>query len=284
MKVPAAKDAPTPPIKVLLVDDHALVREGLEGAIAKCDDLVIVGSVGSSPEALALCRQQDVNVVLLDMRMDGLEVLANLRQKNPQVAVVMLTSDDRGISVQRALDAGAVGFLPKTICSWDLSDAIRNVVNYGHLPLAAHLAQRQQQNNELLALTSREQEVLVQMAEGGSNEDIAATLNVSLNTVKTHVKQHFRQARRRHPNRGRGGSVAAWLGGRGSIFYARVSSAIVPVPGSLRFPQESRTVFAYCAAVRLRHRPCAALGVLPQALTTGAPLPPAPSSSSPSSV
>lgn len=192
--MPAANDAPTQLIKVLLVDDHALVREGLEGVIAKCDDLVVVGSVGSGPEALALCRQQDVHVVLLDMRMpgmDGLEVLAALRQEKPSAAVVMLTSEDREVSVKRALDGGAVGFLSKAIRSWDLSDAIRSVVQHGHLPLSAHLEQRQQQNKAFPGLTSREQEVLVEMAQGGSNEDIAATLDVSLNTVKTHINSIF---------------------------------------------------------------------------------------------
>lgn len=192
---PVSACVPPPPRlgaapKVLLVDDHALVREGLESVIAKCDDLIVVGSVGSGPEALELCREQEVHVVLLDMRMpgmDGLEALAKLRQEKPQMAIVMLTSDDREISVQRALDAGAVGFLSKTIRSWDLSEAIRSVMQHGHLPLSPHLAQRREQNNAFSALTSREQEVLVQMAQGGSNEDIAATLNVSSNTVKTHV-------------------------------------------------------------------------------------------------
>ena len=186
----AAIDNSVPLINVLLVDDHALVREGFEGVIAKSVDLRVVGSVGSGPEALELCRQQQVDVVLLDMRMsgmDGIQVLRQLRHARPQVAVLMLTSDDRAITVQRALDAGAAGFLPKTIRSWDLSDAIRTVFHKGNLPLAPYIAQRQRQNNASAALTSREQEVLEKMAQGANNEDIAASLNVSINTVKTHV-------------------------------------------------------------------------------------------------
>jgi DNA-binding NarL/FixJ family response regulator len=177
-------------VRVLLVDDHSIVREGLEGVIRESKDMLLAGSVGSGKEALGFCRQQAVDIVLLDLRMpdmDGIETLVALKALTPSLHVIVLTSDDREASVRRAMDAGATGFLSKSVRAWDLLEALRKVHRHGRLPLAPELAARVRPDLGFPSLTTREQEVLSEMALGCGNEEISETLGVSLNTVKTHV-------------------------------------------------------------------------------------------------
>lgn len=179
-----------PVIRILLVDDHPLVREGLRGAISSNADMAVVASVGSGKEALAVCERQTVDIVLLDLRMpdmDGMQTLMALKQLKPSPCVIMLTSDDRELSVRKALAAGASGFLSKSVRAWDLTESLRKAAQDGSLPLEPGLAERVVQDEAFPQLTAREQDVLVQMSQGVGNEDIATALGVSLNTVKTHV-------------------------------------------------------------------------------------------------
>lgn len=176
-------------IRIMLTDDHAILREGLEGLIQKNADLKIVASVSGGVEAIELCKQIAIDVVLLDLKMpdmDGFETLSRLRASNPNLAIVILSSDDRDETLRRALKLGATGFLPKSIRAWDLAHSLRLVASTGRLPLAFDLAARLR-GSETSNLTDRENEILGQLARGSSNEVIAETLGVSLNTVKTHV-------------------------------------------------------------------------------------------------
>ena len=150
----------------------------------------MVASVGSGREALAVCKNQSVDIVLLDLRMpemDGLQTLAELRRLTASPCVIVLTNDDRELSVRKALAAGASGFLLKSVRAWELVEALSMAAKNGTLPLAPELAERMRNDDKFPPLTVREHDVLVQMANGASNEDIAAALGVSLNTVKTHV-------------------------------------------------------------------------------------------------
>ena len=175
----------------MLTDDHAIVREGLEGLIQKNADLTIVASVGGGAEAIEICKKTAIDVVLLDLKMadmDGFETLSRLRALNPSLAIVILSSDDRDETLRRALKLGATGLLPKSIRAWDLAQSIRLVASTGKLPLAFDLADRLR-GAETSNLTDREHDTLAELARGSSNEVIAETLGVSLNTVKTHVNR-----------------------------------------------------------------------------------------------
>lgn len=177
-------------IRILLVDDHPLVREGLRGAISSNNDMTVVASVGSGKEAIGVCERQTLDIVLLDLRMpdmDGIQTLVALKQLSPSPSVIMLTSDDREISVRKALAAGAAGFISKSVRAWDLTESLRTVAKTGSLPLEPSLAERMVQDEAFPQLTAREQDVLAQMAQGVGNEEIATILGVTLNTVKTHV-------------------------------------------------------------------------------------------------
>lgn len=179
-------------VRVVLVDDHVIVREGLEGLIRKDESLDVVASVGSGAQALQVCREEDVDVVLLDLRMpdmDGAETLRRMRAEHPTLPILILTSDNRDESVRRTMALGASGFLLKSVRSRELADSLKWAVQHGRLPLAPDLAARLHAGDTQDTLTPREHEILREMARGASNEDIAGTMGVSLSTVKTHVNK-----------------------------------------------------------------------------------------------
>lgn len=179
-------------LRVVIVDDHVIVREGLEGLIRKDESLDVVASVGSGAQALQVCREENVDVVLLDLRMpdmDGVETLRRMRAEHPKLPILILTSDNRDESVRRTMALGASGFLPKSVRSRELADSLKWAVQHGRLPLAPELAARLRAADTQETLTPREHEILREMARGASNEDIAGTMGVSLSTVKTHVNK-----------------------------------------------------------------------------------------------
>lgn len=176
-------------IKVVLVDDHAVVREGLEVHIGKDEAMMVVASVGSGTEALDYCRDNPADIVLLDLRMpdmDGFHTLRQLRVRHPQLPILILSSDARDESVRKAIEAGATGFLPKSVRGWDVVSALRVVATTGKLPLSRELKERLRTTLSV-PLSTREEEILNELARGASNDDIAASIDVSLHTVKTHV-------------------------------------------------------------------------------------------------
>jgi two-component system, NarL family, response regulator LiaR len=181
-------------IRVLLVDDHAVVRSGLGAFLLAFDDLELVGEASSGEEAVRLCDQVRPDVVLMDLVMPGMDGAAAtraIRQRCPHIQVIALTSFKEKELVQGALEAGAIGYLIKNVSADELSDAIR-AAYAGKPTLAPEAAQALiRAATEPPApgydLTDREREVLELMVEGLNNVGIAERLVVSRSTVKFHV-------------------------------------------------------------------------------------------------
>ena len=177
-------------IHVMLVDDHDLVREGFEGVLRRHPDFVVVASVGAGAQAVqALGTLATVDVILLDVRMpemDGIETVSAIRAKDAKVHIVMLASDHRDETIRRAIAAGANGFLLKSIRSWDLVAALRQVASTGAIPDAFNVAATLQQDT-MPRLTERERLLLKLMASGSTNEEIAEVTGISTNTVRSHL-------------------------------------------------------------------------------------------------
>jgi DNA-binding NarL/FixJ family response regulator len=184
------------PITVLIADDHPVVRQGLRVLLSVTDDIAVVGDASTGREAVDLAMALAPGVILLDLKLpglDGLGVLAELRDRGLATRILVLTSAADPASVTLAMRAGAAGFLYKDVDPDALVRAIR-AVNDGNTllaPEAAGLLVRSGSSREAVrglgALTGREREVLAQIAAGRSNREIARLLRVSEKTVKTHV-------------------------------------------------------------------------------------------------
>lgn len=181
-------------IRVMIVDDHAIVRQGLIVSLENFDDFEIVGSLGDAREAIALCANQRVDVVIMDMVMpimDGVTATRIIRERSPQTQVIALTSFDSDNTVQQALQAGAISYLMKNVSVEDLANAVRKA-SIGQSTLAPEAAQvliRAAVNPPALGhdLTERERDVLALMIEGLNNREIAERLVISSSTAKNHV-------------------------------------------------------------------------------------------------
>jgi NarL family two-component system response regulator LiaR len=182
------------PIRVLLVDDHAVVRSGLGAVLASYDDLKLVGEAANGEEAVRLCRQLKPDVVLMDLMMpvmDGVTATRTVHEDLPEVCIIALTSFNEKELVEGALKAGAMSYLLKTVSAAELVAAVRGAV-LGKPSLSPEAAQVllqsfKQPGAERYDLTEREHEILCLMAEGLPNSEIAARLVVSHSTVKFHV-------------------------------------------------------------------------------------------------
>lgn len=184
------------PIRVLLVDDHAVVRSGLRAFLLAFDELDLVGEASDGEEAVALCARVQPDVVLMDLqmpRMDGATATRLIRNANPSIQVIALTSFKEEEVVQGALRAGAIGYLLKNVSAEDLVDAIHSAAR-GRPTLAPeatsaliHSATQAGIPPIGYDLTEREREVLALMVEGRNNTQIADQLFVSRSTVKFHV-------------------------------------------------------------------------------------------------
>jgi len=181
-------------IRVMLVDDHAVVRSGLATFLSVYDDLLLIGQAGSGEEAITLCTQAQPDVILMDLvmpGMDGAETTQFIRQTYPDVQVVVLTSFPEEELVQRALKAGALSYLLKNVSADELADAIRKA-HAGRATLAPEAAQaliRTATHPHKLGhdLTRRERDTLHWMIQGLNNRHIAQKMIVSRSTVKFHV-------------------------------------------------------------------------------------------------
>jgi two-component system, NarL family, response regulator LiaR len=181
-------------IRVLLVDDHAVVRSGLSAFLLAYDDLELVGEASTGDQAVALCQTAAPDVILMDLvmpGMDGAEATARIRETCSSVQVIALTSFKDEDLVQRALQAGAIGYLLKNVSADELAAAIRSA-HAGQPTLAPEATQAlihatRQPRKPGDDLTDREREVLALMTEGLSNVKIADRLVVSRSTVKFHV-------------------------------------------------------------------------------------------------
>ena len=184
-------------IRVLLVDDHAVVRRGLRGFFELLDDIEIVGEAEDGAQAVALVEQHAPDVVLMDLLMpvmDGIAATAEIKQRFPDVEVVALTSFIEEERVTAALEAGATGYLLKDADADDVAVAVRRAhAGEVHLDpqvarlLARRIRSRRDDEPAREPLTEREREVLGLVAKGHSNKEIAALLDITERTARTHV-------------------------------------------------------------------------------------------------
>lgn len=177
------------PIRVLVVEDHNVVRQGLVALLNVVEGLTVVGEAADGLEAIEQYRKHQPDVTLMDLRlprMGGVEAIQHIRQEAPQARVIVLTTYDGDEDIYRALKAGARAYLLKGMTSEDLVTTIRAVqAGKSHIPpaIAERLAERMGSED----LTPREFEVLNEIVHGKSNKEIASALNVSEATVKTHI-------------------------------------------------------------------------------------------------
>lgn len=184
-------------IKVMIVDDHPIVRAGLLGMLAGEDDLTVVGEAGSADEAVAAARRLLPDVVLMDLRMpggDGVSATTGVLAAAPSARVVVLTTYESDTDILRAVEAGAAGYLLKDAARTDLVAAIRAAAR-GETVLAPSVAtklvNRMRRPQPADALSPRELEVLRLVAKGLSNAEIGRELFISEATVKTHLLRTF---------------------------------------------------------------------------------------------
>ena len=182
------------PIRVLLVDDHRMVRSGLAAFLSAFDDLELVGEAEDGQEAVRLCEERIPDVVLMDLVMPGMDGAAAtraIRERHPQIRVVALTSFEEEKLVQEVMQAGAIGYLLKNVSPEKLADAIRDALA-GRPTLAPEAAQAlihaaTRPPAPAYDLTPREQDVLELMVKGMSNPEIADRLVIGRATAKFHV-------------------------------------------------------------------------------------------------
>jgi DNA-binding NarL/FixJ family response regulator len=183
-------------IRVLIADDHPVVRAGLQGMLASQPDFELVGEASTGVEAVAKASHLHPDVVLMDLRMadlDGAAATAHILAQHPKTAVLVLTTYESNADILRAIEAGATGYLLKDTPRDELFAAIRTVAQ-GKAVLAPAVAMRLLRQRHMPAeeaLSARELEVLTQVARGASNKEIARTLHLSEATVKTHLIHLF---------------------------------------------------------------------------------------------
>ena len=187
------------PIRVLIADDHALVRAGIRALVERIDAVVVVGEAGKGSEALELVRQLSPDLILLDITMpdgNGFEVLDQVTKLYPEIKVIVLTVHEAGEYALRAVREGAAGYLPKSAASIELEQAIQTVIR-GERYISPETAQntifevtnRGTKRDLLATLSPRQREVLRLIAEGKTTKQIAQVLEISVKTVETHRAQ-----------------------------------------------------------------------------------------------
>jgi DNA-binding NarL/FixJ family response regulator len=178
-----------PKIRILIVDDHAVLREGLTMIIESQADLQVIAETGDGKQAIALFELHLPDVILLDLGLPdvhGVEVIRALRAKHPEARIIVLTTYLGDVQALRALRAGASGYLLKATLRRDLLDTIR-AVHAGQRHIQSEVASELAQHAADQPLTEREIEVLKLIAKGCSNKIVADRLNISEDTVKGHV-------------------------------------------------------------------------------------------------
>ncbi len=177
-------------IRVLCVDDHPLVRKGIASILANETDMALIGEAENGRDAVEKFRQLKPDVTLMDLRMplmDGIAAVEEIRRFAPEARVIALTSYDGDQHIYRALEAGIKGYLLKEMVHTDVLQAIR-IVNGGGKYIPSSVAARLSESFPQTPLTSRELEVLAQMARGLSNKEIASKFGTATGTVKMQVQ------------------------------------------------------------------------------------------------
>jgi len=180
-------------IRILIADDHSVVREGLVSLVKRKSDMTVVAEASNGREAVDLWKEHHPNVALLDLRMpelDGVGAIKEIRELDPNAHIVVLTTFDGDEDIYRAIKAGAKGYLLKDAAREALMEYIRRV-HSGETCIPPSLAAKLAERVSGEALSAREIEVLQRIAAGKSNKEIGAELFISEGTVKTHVKSIF---------------------------------------------------------------------------------------------
>jgi DNA-binding NarL/FixJ family response regulator len=193
------------PTKILIVDDHALFRQGVRNTIEREEDFEVVGEAGDGAEALVKARELKPDLILMDINMphcNGLEAVIAIKRELPGVRIIMLTVDDEEEGLFEAIKKGAEGFLSKRVRAKALLDSLRDVMK-GEAVISGYMAGKMLKEFSRLAeievgsiagqLTPREKEVLQKIGEGLSNKEIALSLRISENTVKAHITNILRK-------------------------------------------------------------------------------------------
>lgn len=186
------------PIKVMIVDDHAMVRTGLATFLEISDGMVLVGEAINGEEAIRLCEQERPDVILMDLfmpDMDGVAATRAIRSQFPETQVIVITSFQEGDMVQDAIQAGAISYLLKNVSMDELVNAIR-AAHQGKATMAQEaiqaLVQQTSHPQEIgHDLTPREMEILELLVEGLNNPEISKKLHISIGTTRTHVSNIF---------------------------------------------------------------------------------------------
>jgi DNA-binding NarL/FixJ family response regulator len=179
-------------IRVLTVDDHPLVREGISALINDQADMQLVAQGAAGKEAIQRYREHRPDVMLMDVRlpdMSGIDAMITIRSEFPQARIIIVTSSEGDVEMQRAVEGGAQGYIVKSMPPQTLLEAIRKV-HAGKKAIPTEVAARLADHYSDEALTSREIEILQQVAEGHRNRDIGEKLFISEGTVKVHL-QHI---------------------------------------------------------------------------------------------
>ncbi len=180
-------------IRILVADDHSVVREGLVSLVKRKSDMTVIAEASNGREAVDLWREHRPDVTLLDLRMpelDGLSVIKEIRAVDEKARFVVLTTFDGDEDIFRAIQAGAKGYLLKDVPRDALMDCIRRV-HAGETCVPVHLAMKLADRVSGQTLSEREIDVLKLMARGKSNKEIGSALFISEGTVKSHVKSIF---------------------------------------------------------------------------------------------
>jgi DNA-binding NarL/FixJ family response regulator len=177
------------PIRILVVDDHTVVRQGLVALLNTVPDLTVVAEASDGQEAVEIHRQYKPDITLMDLRLpklSGADAISLIRQESPGARIIVLTTFDGDEDIFRALQAGAKGYLLKGTDIDELTAAIRSVYA-GKSKIPAFVAEKLAERMGGPALTTRELEVLKRIVAGRSNREIASDLHISEATVKTHI-------------------------------------------------------------------------------------------------
>jgi len=187
----------TTPIRVLTVDDHPLLREGIAILINDEPDMILVAEAASGTEAIEKYREHEPHVTLMDLRLpdiNGIEAMIAIRSEFPEARIIILTTFEGDVEIERALAAGARGYLPKSMPPTEIINVIREV-HAGRKRIPPEIASRLAEHRGDESLTQREIDVLREIAGGYRNKEIAEKLFISEETVKVHIKHIMEKLR-----------------------------------------------------------------------------------------